>query len=115
MDSFRKREYILLNRAIQRAEALACVTKDAPQNMQIAYRAACLVWVFAQGYRSESSNYYVSRKRYNADVQRIALLEAEITEGAYKAQVIQAVSEAREYLSLVAEYRIRENRKCRVF
>lgn len=73
------------------------------------------MWVFAQEYRSESSNYYVSRKRYNADVQRIDLLEAEITEGAYKAQVIQAVSEAREYLSLVAEYRIKENRKCRVY
>lgn len=71
------------------------------------------MWEFAQEYRSESSNYYVSRKRYEASVKRVDLLEAEITEGSYKELTVEAVSEAREYLRLVAEYRIRE--KCRVY
>lgn len=113
MNSFRKREIMLFNRSIQRAKDLASVTTEDPQNKQTAYKAACLVWEFAQEYRSESSNYYVSRKHYEASVKRIELLEAEIIEGSYKELAVEAVSEAREYLSLVAEYRIRE--KSRVY
>lgn len=115
MNSFRKREIVLFNKAIQRAKDLASVTTEDPQNKQTAYKAACLVWGFAQQYRSENSNYYVSRKCYGASIKRIDLLEAEIIESSYKELAVEAVSEAREYLSLVAEYRIREKRKCRVY
>ena len=113
MNNFRKKELMILNKSIQRAKELASITTEDPQNKQTAYKAACLVWKLAQEYRSERSNYYVSRKRYEASVKRIDLLEAEITEGSYKELAVEAVSEAREYLRLVAEYRIRE--KCRVY
>lgn len=111
MNSFRKRELILFNKSIQRAKDLASITTEDPQNKQTAYKAACLVWKLAQEYRSERSNYYVSRKRYEASVQKVDLLEAEITEGSYKELAVEAVSEAREYLRLVAEYRIREKNR----
>lgn len=53
----------------------------------------------------------MSRKRYEASVQKVDLLEAEITEGSYKELAVEVVSETREYLSLVAEYRIREKNR----
>lgn len=115
VNNFRKKELMLLNKSIQRAKDLASITTEDPQNKQTVYKAACLVWELAQEYRSGSSNYYVSRKCYEASVKRVDLLAAEITEGSYKELAVAAVSEVREYLSLVAEYRIRENRKCRVF
>ena len=114
MDSFKKRELFLLDKAIKTAREFASVDKSI-NNAQIVYSLACLQWLFTQEYRSEDSPYYVSKKRYEADLKRIAALEAGIAEGAYKAQAVQAVSEAKEHLSLIAEYRIRNNKKCRVF
>lgn len=88
MNNFRKKELMLLNKSIQRAKDLASINTEDPQNTQTAYKAACLVWKLAQEYRSERSNYYVSRKRYEASVKRIDLLEAEITEGSEAAQIV---------------------------
>lgn len=115
VDKFKKREIYLFNKAVQRAKELASITTEAPINMQISYRLACLQWDLAQEYRSEDAPYYVSRKRYEADLRRIDALAAEISEGAYKAQAVQAAAEAKEYLSLIAEYRIRNHKKNRVF
>lgn len=111
VNNFMVKELMLLNKSIQRSKDLASITTEDPQNKQTAYKAACLVWELAQEYRSGSSNYYVSRKCYEASVKRINLLEAEITEGSYKELAVEAVSEAREYLRLVAEYRIREKNR----
>lgn len=115
MDKFKKRELFLFNKAINTARAFAGISTEAPSNYQIVYRLACLQWEFAQEYRSESSSYYVSKASYTAAQKRIDTLEAGITEGVYKAQAVQAAADAREYLSLIAEYRIRNNKKCRVF
>lgn len=111
----KRRELELFHKAQREAKRLASITTEAPHNKQIAYKAACLVWELAQEYRSEASPYYVSRAKYEGSLRRVQALEDEIQSGAYKPQAEIAVAEAREYLSLVAEYRIRDNKKCRVF
>lgn len=111
----KRREIYLFNKAQKDAQRLASITTEAPHNKQVAYKAACLVWELAQEYRSEDSPHYVSKKRYEGSLRRVQALEDEIQSGAYKPQAEIAVSEAREYLKLVAEYRIRDNKKCRVF
>jgi hypothetical protein len=111
----KRRELYLFNKAQREAKRLASITTEAPHNEQVLYKAFCLIWELAQEYRSEDSPHYVSKKRYEKSLERVQALEGEIQSGAFKPQAEIAVAEAREYLSLVAEYRIRDNKKCRVF
>ena len=115
MDKFKQRELYLHDKALKTSHELLPIYKGASVNIKITFELIRLQLIFNQKYRVESKYYYVSKKDYNADLHKIEYLEAGIVEGPYKAQAVQAVAETKEYLSLIAEYRIRNNKKCRVY
>jgi hypothetical protein len=57
----------------------------------------------------------VSKKSYEEDLARIGSLESKIIEADYKAEALEAVAEAKEFLELIAGYRVRVNTKTRVY
>ena len=67
-------------------------------------------------YRIESTSYYVSKKEYYEDLDKIKALEAEIEQG--KQGCIEAedtIREAKELLEMIALYRVRMKDNNRVF
>lgn len=75
------------------------------------------MWHLKQKYHNTDNPLsYVSKKQYEADLASIVKLEESIVQGGSdEGRARKAVNEAKEYLSIVAESRIRDNRKCRVF
>ena len=111
-----KRAGELRNKATYKRQSLAGMPSTAPINQRIQLRAYCIIWELTQRYRAEGSAYYVSKRSYDADLANITALEDEITQGgAYETEALEAVKEAKEYLELIAGYRVRDNRKTRVY
>ena len=111
-----KRARELCNKATYKRQSLAGMPSTAPINQRIQLRAYCIIWELTQRYRAEGSVYYVSKSSYEADLAKITALADKIIQGGdYEAEALEAVNEVREYLELVAGYRVRDNRKTRVY
>lgn len=105
---FRKARYTM--------QELAHLSNTAPINQQIRRRSACMIWQFKQDYLADGSSYYVGKKRYEADMESITALERKVIQGgAYEVEALEAIKEAKEYLELVAGYRVRKIDKNRVY
>ena len=85
-------------------------------NYWVIRQVAILEWELYQKYRTNSTSHYVSRAEYEADLERIVAFENWIIEG-QQAQVEaeDTVKEAKELLELIAGYRVRDNKKPRVY
>ena len=84
-------------------------------NRQVVRDLAVLEWQLKQKYRAEGVAHYVSKKSYEEDLAGIGSLESKIIEADYKAEALEAVAEAKEFLELIAGYRVRVNTKTRVY
>ena len=104
-------------KARHQRESLAGVSSTAPVNVQVRLQIYSLLWHLKQKYHNTDNPLsYVSKKAYEEDLAKVKAIEAKIiTGGSDESRAIKAVAEAKEYLSIVAESRIRDNRKCRVF
>lgn len=112
-----KRAREIEGKAKKQRESLAGVSNTAPLNVQVRFQIYSLMWHLKQRYHNTANPLsYVSKKRYEEDLGKITAIEAKIiTGGSDEERARKAVNEAKEYLSIVAESRIRDNRKCRVF
>ncbi len=116
MSYYEKREADLFSKARATMHNLIALSDTAPINRQIVKDLAVLEWHLKQKYRAEGVAYYVSKSSYEADLARITALEDKITQGgAYEAEALEAVKDAKEYLELVAGYRVRSTAKTRVY
>lgn len=110
------REDELFIKARKTMQELADLSNTAPINKQIMFKLACLQWQMKQRYRSEGVAYYISRRAYNEDLDKIRKLKDKIIAGGKcEAKALEAVDEAKEYLVLIAGHRVREKNECRVF
>lgn len=92
------------------------LSNTAVMNKQIVLRLSCLVWEFKQKYRTNSRFYYVSQKEYKADYERIVAQEKRLVwDGDYEDEAALAIKQAKEYLELIAGYRVRKPDRNRVF
>ena len=104
-------------KARHQRELLAGVSNTAPVNVQIRLQIYSLLWHLKQKYHNpESPLSYVSKKAYAEDLAKVTAIEAKIiTDGSDEQRARKAVNEAKEYLSIVADSRIRKKSDCRVF
>ena len=86
-----------------------------PINQQIQFKVSCLVWMLKQKYIGEESPRYITKKEYNKDLEQISMLESKITDGAFKADAVQTVADAREYLDIIARHKVRQTNSTRVY
>lgn len=85
------------------------LSNTAPMNKQVIQRLSCLAWEFKYKYRAEGVAYYVSKRSYEADLERIIAIERKMIHGGdFEAEALEAVAQAKEYLDLVAGYRVRK-------
>lgn len=110
-----RRERELFRKAQYTMRKYIDLSNTAPINRQVVKDLAVLEWHFKQKYRAEGVAHYVSKKSYEEDLDKIRALENKIIQADYRAEAIGAVEEAKEYLELIAGYRLRDNSKCRVF
>lgn len=113
---FKKRESELEDIFRKHREELIDVSNTAPMNKQIVLRLSCLAWEFKQKYRTNSRFYYVSQKEYKADYERIVVWEKRLVwDGDFEKEAALAIEQAKEYLDLIAGYRVRKSDRNRVF
>lgn len=110
-----KRERELFRKAQYTMRKYIDLSNTAPINRQVVRDLAVLEWQLKQKYRAEGVAHYVSKKSYEEDLAKIGALESKIIEADYKAEALEAVEEAKEYLELIAGYRVRVNTKTRVY
>ena len=114
--SYKKREAELERKFYKNRMDLIAIGSTAPINQQIIARLSALAWHLKQKYRAEGSSYYVSKRSYEADLSKITALAGKVAQGeAFESEALEAVKEAKEYLELIAGYRVRDNRKTRVY
>lgn len=113
---FKKREIELEDTFRKHREELVDISNTAPMNKQIVLRLSCLAWEFKQKYRTNSRFYYVSQKEYKADYERIVAWEKRLVwDGDFEKEAALAIEQIKEYLELIAGYRIRKPDRNRVF
>ncbi len=112
-----KRARDIEGKAKKQREVLAGVSNTAPLNVQVRFQIYSIMWHLKQKYHNTANPLsYVSKKVYEEDLAKINAIEDKIIAGGSdEARAREAVAEAKEYLSIVAESKIRDNRKCRVF
>lgn len=111
-----KRAKEIDDRARKQREKLLGVSSTAPINVQVAFRIYCLLWELKQKYyENDTPLPYVTRRSYEEDLERILYWERRIIQGDYEKRARKAVKEAKEYLSIVAEARIRDTKKIEYF
>ena len=111
-----KREAELERKFYRHRMELVDLSNTAPVNKLAILKLSCLAWELKQKYRVEGGSYYVSRKSYEEDLERNLAIERKLIQGgAYEAEALEAVKEAKEYLELIAGYRVRKTSKNRVF
>ena len=111
----KQREDELHEKAKATMRRFADISNTAPMNTQVIFNLAVLEWKLYQKYRGEGVAHYISRKAYNTDMNEIMKYRAKIISGAKHEKIaVQAVDEAKEFLRLMAEYRVRQPRP-RVF
>jgi hypothetical protein len=104
-------------KARKQRESLAGVSNTAPFNVQVRFRAYCMIWELKQKYYKGGTPLpYVCKASYKADLERIKSLDAKIIKGGSdEERAVKAIAEAKEYLEIVAGSRVRDNSKCLVF
>lgn len=104
-------------KARKQREDLAGVSNTAPFNVQVRFRAYCMIWELKQKYYKGGTPLpYVSKASHEGDKDKITALEAKILKGGSdEKRAVQAIAELKEYLELVAGSRVRDNTKNRVF
>lgn len=110
-----KRARELFSKAVYKMQSLACISSTAPINQQIQLRAYYAIWELKQKHRGEGSASYMTKKAHKEALERIKVLEDSITEEAYIYEALEAVKEAGEYLSILADNMLRSTQKNRVF
>lgn len=113
--NYRKREAELERLFYKCHMRLAKLGSEAHINELVILRLSCLAWELKQKYRAQGMSWYVSQKAYKADLEKITALEELIESGAHVAEARLAVVEIREYLELIAGYRVKCTKKNRVF
>ena len=105
-----KREAELERKFYRHRMELVDLSNTAPVNKLAILKLSCLAWELKQKYRVEGG------KSYEEDLERILAIERKLIQGgAYEAEALEAVKEAKEYLELIAGYRVRKTSKNRVF
>lgn len=99
-------------KARKQREDLAGVSNTAPFNVQVRFRAYCMIWELKQKYyKSGTPLPYVSKAKYKGDKDKITALEDKILRGGSdEKRAVQAVAELNEYLELVAGSRVKNTR-----
>lgn len=116
MSYYKKREEDLFSKARDTMHNLINLDGTAPINRRIIKDIAVLEWHLKQKYRGEGVAYYVSKSSYEADMDRIMALESKIMQGgAFDSEALEAVKDAKEYLELIAGYRVKDTAKTRVY
>lgn len=112
-----KRAKEIDRKARHQREMLLGVSSTAPINVQVRFRLYCLLWELKQKYyKNDTPLPYVTRRSYEEDLESVLYWERRIiTGGSDEGRARKAVKEAKEYLSIVAEARIRDTKKNRVF
>lgn len=113
---FKKREAELERIFYKNRMRLADLSNTAPINRQIILRIACLAWELKQKYRAKGVAYYVPKRSYAADLERIRAIESKLIQGGdSEAEANVAIAELKEYLELIAGYRVRDSKQNRVY
>ena len=113
---FKKREAELERIFYKNRMRLDDLSNTAPINRQIILRIACLAWELKQKYRDKGVAYYVPKRSYAADLERIRAIESKLIQGGdSEAEAKVAIAELKEYLELIAGYRVRENKQNKVY
>lgn len=113
---YRRREAELFSKAQATMHNLIDISNTVPINRKLIRALAVLEWHLKQKYRVEGVAYYVSKSSYEADLAKITALENKIIQGgAFESEALEAVKDAKEYLELVAGYRVRSTAKTRVY
>ena len=110
-----KRARELFSKARYKMQSLASIPSTAPANQRVQLKAYCMIWELKQTYRGVSSSSYMTKKAHEEALERVRALEDSITEGAHRTEALEAVGEAKEYLSILADNLIRDNKKTRVY
>ncbi len=116
--AYSKREKDLERKFYNNRMRLVSLGGDAPINLQIVARVSALAWEYKQTYKDDprANSYYVSKKCYNNDLQRILVQENKLEQGGkHLKEAQEALLEIKEYLWLVAGSKVRDNKKPRVF
>lgn len=100
-------------KARHQREMLLGVSSTAPINVQVRFRIYCILWELKQKYyENDTPLSYVTRRNYEENLAKITSIERRIiTGGSDEERARKAVKEAKEYLSIVAEARIRDTKK----
>lgn len=113
---FKKREAELERIFYKNRMRLADLSNTSPINQQIILKLSSLAWELKQKYRAKGVAYYVSKRSYAADLERMRSIESKLIQGGdSEVEARVAIAEAKEYLELIAGYRVRENKKNRVY
>lgn len=114
--NYKRLEQSLYKVAQHKMRKYAHIENKTSINYWVIRQVAVLEWELYQKYRTNSTSYHVSKKEYEADLERIKDYESWIIEG-QQAQVEaeDTVKEAKELLELIAGYRVRNNTKPRVY
>ena len=113
---FQKKIGRIYAKTLDTLRSLASLSTSDPANQEIRFRVYCQIWQAKHKYVTERTSHYVSKRHYNDDLDKITSLEKQIhTDEAYEKEAREAVAEAREFLDLVAGYRVRNYKKPRVY
>lgn len=107
---YKKRKAELERKFYKNRMELVALSTTAPINQQIILRISCLAWEFKQTYKGEDAvgRYYVRKSSYNADLQRILDIEKKLIQGGdYDTEALKAISEAKEYLWMIAGSKVK--------
>lgn len=99
-------------KARKQRESLAGVSNTVPFNVQVRFRAYCMIWELKQKYYKGGTPLpYVSKANHKADEERIKSLEAKIIKGGFdEERAVKAIAEVKEYLEIVAGSRVKNTR-----
>lgn len=114
---YQKREELLLEEKFynNRMELVSIGTK-APVNQQIILRLSCLAWEFKQSYKTDAKYYYIRKRIYMMDADRIKQAENAIEVGGlYEDEARKTASEVKEYLWIIGGSKVRVKDNNRVY
>lgn len=86
-----------------------------PVNLNVIFSLAKYSYFMYQTYRGADTEYWVSKKAIAADRAKIESYRSQIISGEYEERAKKVVEDTLELLDLITRYRVRDNRKCRVF
>lgn len=111
-----QREAELVAKARATREEIALYDVDnIPVNLGVIFSLAKYQYFMYQKYKGDNTGYWISKKAIASEKEKIRGYRSQITAGEHEGRAKEAAEEALELLTLVTRYRVRDNRKCRVY